>query len=41
MTGNGDMDAHRATYTSVMGLMKWGAVACAIIAFGVVLLIRS
>jgi len=27
MAGSGDMNAHRATYESVMKLMKWGAVA--------------
>lgn len=40
MAGNGDMDAHRATYDRVMWLLKWGAVACFVIAFGVVLLIK-
>jgi hypothetical protein len=39
MAGNGDMDSHRATYESVIGLMKWGAVACFAIAFIAVWLI--
>lgn len=27
MAGNGDIQSHQATYSSVIGLMKWGAVA--------------
>lgn len=39
MAGNGDMKAHEATYGSVIGLLKWGAVGCAVIAALVVWLI--
>jgi len=45
MAGNGDMNAqinaHRATYESVIGLLKYGAVACLLIAFFVVWLIAG
>lgn len=41
MAANGDMEAHRATYGSVMAMLKWGAVACAVIAFIVVSLLRG
>lgn len=37
--GGANMKGHVATYSSVIGLLKWGALACAIIAFGVILLI--
>ncbi len=36
-----NMKAHNATYTSVMGMMKWGAIACFLIGMGVVWLIAS
>lgn len=39
MAGNGEMKAHRATYDFVMTLLKWGAVACFVIAFAVIWLI--
>ncbi|MGY4397617.1 hypothetical protein ACVWZA_002811 [Sphingomonas sp. UYAg733] len=39
MAGNGDMKAHEATYHSIIGLLKWGAVACAVIAAAVIWLI--
>ncbi|WP_238940804.1 MULTISPECIES: aa3-type cytochrome c oxidase subunit IV [Sphingomonas] len=39
MAGNGDMHAHEATYGSVIGMLKWGAVGCAIIAAFVIWLI--
>jgi hypothetical protein len=39
MATNGDMKAHESTYHSIMGLLKWGAVACFIIAFSVIFLI--
>ncbi len=39
MAGNGDMKAHVATYSSVTAMMKWGTVACAIIAVFVIWLI--
>ncbi|HEX8484475.1 aa3-type cytochrome c oxidase subunit IV [Sphingomonas sp.] len=34
-----NMKGHVATYSSVMGMMKWGAVACALVAALVVWLI--
>ena len=37
----GDMQVHRATYDRVIGLLKWGAVACFIIAFAVIWLISG
>ena len=39
MTGGGDMKAHEATYSSIIGMLKWGAVSCFIIAFIVIWLI--
>jgi hypothetical protein len=39
MAGNGDMKAHESTYHSVIGLLKYGAVACFVIAFTVIWLI--
>ena len=39
MAGNGDMQAHEATYSSIMALLKWGAVGCFLIAFLVIFLI--
>jgi hypothetical protein len=39
MANDTDMKAHVSTYNSVMGLLKWGAVACAILAFFVIWLI--
>ena len=39
MADNGDMKAHEATYHSIMALLKWGAVGCALIALCVILLI--
>lgn len=41
MTGNGNIDAHRQTYSKVMGVMKWGAVASAALAAFVVWLIAG
>ena len=41
MAGNGDMKAHQSTYHSVMGLLKWGALACFLIAFAVLWLISG
>lgn len=41
MTGNGDIEAQRATYEKLIGLMKWGAVACFLIAFFVLWLIAG
>ncbi len=34
-----DMQAHRKTYGKVIGVLKWGAVACFIIAMAVIWLI--
>ncbi|WP_445190928.1 aa3-type cytochrome c oxidase subunit IV [Sphingomonas sp. Tas61C01] len=39
MAGDGNMNAHEATYGSVMGMMKWGTLACVLIAFFVIWLI--
>jgi len=40
MAQRGDMKAHEATYHSVLSLIRWGAVACFIIGFIVILLIH-
>lgn len=40
MTGNNDIDRHRATYDFVLGLLKYGAAISALIALVVMLLIR-
>lgn len=40
MAGNGDMKAHEATYHSVIGMLKYGAVACILIAALVIWLIH-
>ena len=39
MAGNGDMKAHEGTYAQVIAMLKWGAVACFIVAAAVVWLI--
>ena len=39
MANEGEMKAHEATYFSMIGMLKWGAVACALIAALVVWLI--
>ncbi|MGR6330458.1 aa3-type cytochrome c oxidase subunit IV [Sphingomonas sp. XXL09] len=39
MAGNGNMQPHEATYASVIGMLKWGAVGCAIVAALVIWLI--
>lgn len=39
MAGKGDLNAHEQTYFQVIGLLKWGAVACAAIAAAVIYLI--
>ena len=39
MAGNGDMKAHAATYSSATGMMKWGAVGCALVVALVIWLI--
>jgi len=45
MAGNGDtngnLKAHEATYHSVIGLLKYGAVACFVIALLVIYLIAG
>ena len=41
MAGNGDMKAHNETYSSVMNLLKWGAVGTFIIGAIVVVLIGT
>jgi hypothetical protein len=39
MANDTDMKAHVSTYNSIMWLLKWGAVACFILAFIVIWLI--
>ena len=41
MADQTDMKPHEATYHSVIGLLKYGAVACFLIGFVVVLMIAS
>jgi Bacterial aa3 type cytochrome c oxidase subunit IV len=41
MAGNGDMKAHRETYISVMGMLKWGALGCFLLGMTVVFLIAT
>ena len=41
MAEHTDIKAHEATYHGVMGMLKWGTVACFLIAAVVVLLIAS
>ncbi len=41
MAAENDMQVHRATYDKVIGLLKYGAVACFIIAFAVIWLISG
>lgn len=41
MAGNGDIKAQRATYESLIGLMKWGGIASFAIAAFVVWLIAG
>ncbi len=41
MTGNGDIEAQQATYSKVMGVMKWGAIASFALAAFVVWLIAG
>ncbi len=38
---HGDMRAHQETYSGVMGMLKWGTVASAIVAALVILLIAG
>ena len=39
MADDANMRGHAATYGCVIGVMKWGAVACALIVAGVIWLI--
>jgi hypothetical protein len=41
MAGDSDMKPHEQTYSSVIGLLKWGAVGCLVIAAIVIWLISS
>ena len=41
MADQTDMKAHQQTYHSVLGLLKWGAVSCLIVAAIVIYLISS
>ena len=38
---HGDMRAHQETYSGVMGMLKWGTVASAIVAAIVIFLIAG
>ena len=39
MAGNGDLKAHEATYGSMIGMLKWGSVACAVLVAIIIYLI--
>ena len=39
MANDADMKAHESTYGGMIGLLKWGAVACFLLAFLVIWLI--
>jgi hypothetical protein len=39
MAVNGDMKAHESTYHGIISLLRWGALAVFIIAFGVIWII--
>ncbi|MFD1787624.1 aa3-type cytochrome c oxidase subunit IV [Sphingomonas floccifaciens] len=41
MAEHGDMKAHVSTYNGVMKFLYWGAIACFIVAAGVVWLIAN
>lgn len=41
MASDNDMKAHNETYGLVMGMLKWGTVACALIGILVIVLISS
>jgi len=41
MAGDTDMKPHEQTYSSVIGLLKWGAVVCILIAAVVIWLISG
>ncbi len=41
MASQNDMKAHNATYESIMGLLKWGAIASFLVGALVVLIIAT
>jgi Bacterial aa3 type cytochrome c oxidase subunit IV len=41
MAGNSDLKAHEETYASVMAMLKWGTVACALVGALVIVLIST
>jgi hypothetical protein len=41
MAGNGDMQSHEATYGRVIGMLKYGTIACLAVAALVVWLIAG
>ena len=41
MADTGDMKAHEQTFAGVMGLLKWGIVATALVAILVIILITN
>lgn len=41
MAEHTDMKSHVSTYSSVIGMLKWGAVACSILAFLIIWLIAG
>jgi hypothetical protein len=41
MAGDGEIKVHEATYHQVIAMLKWGAVACALIAILVIWLIAG
>ncbi len=41
MASDNDMRAHQDTYVGVMGFLKWGTIACALVSAFVVFLIAK
>lgn len=41
MADPADIKAHESTYAGMIGLLKWGAVACFLLAFFVIWLIAA
>jgi hypothetical protein len=41
MAGDGEIKVHEVTYNKVIGMLKWGAVGCFLIAFLVIWLIAG
>ena len=39
MAGNGDLKTHEATYGSMIGMLKWGSLACAVLVAIIIYLI--